>query len=704
MLSAFKKWAKGGNENSKLSTPMGVRAMGQALQRKFARGIQYNLKIVIKGDRNTGKSCLFQRLQGKPFSEQYIPTNEIQVASIHWNYKTTDDVVKVEVWDVVDKGKSKKSSSSGLKLETDKIESEKDESVLDAEFVDVYKGAHGVLLVMDITKPWTFKYVERELGKVPPHLPVLVLANHRDMGEHRLVQTDEAVAVIEHLERPDRSPPVHYAETSMKNGFGLKYIHKFLNLPFLLLQRETLLKQLQVNAEDTESTLEELQIHKETEEQDYEKFVSMLEKRRKDHQARKAAASAEGGDAMESGATSLATPHTGAIVEATEKRADNKESSQGNTTARKELRQEAVSKNGPVHSSADIDEFMPDDEMDAGFLDEDKSGSGKRTNNSVAKKLPAKVEVMQGGSEESDSDSETRNPMVAGFAEDIDSDDETAVSAAMTNHVEDFNMKNPLRTVTKPSAVVTVNLTSSEEEEEEEKSDEEPKGNESKKMENEDKRTEIKEFKKEPPSNGLKMNLKMPDSASTTQATIDSFSPIKADVDDWLNSPDTDPKVSPIERELTEGRKTSTPSQASSSLATDIAEDEWERFMTSQMQPQSRRTRAAPDSLMDMNFDEENNVNGDEKSKSRKKKEQRSGEKSKSKHKHRKHKDKTEENEAEGDKKERRKSSRQKDGDEGKEKKKSKDDEGEKKKKRRSKHNRSKDEKGDEEGVTYEEL
>ncbi len=52
--------------------------------------------------------------------------------------KVTEDVVKVEIWDVVDKGKKKKSSQE-LKI-TENVPTDPSDFVLDAEFLDVYKG------------------------------------------------------------------------------------------------------------------------------------------------------------------------------------------------------------------------------------------------------------------------------------------------------------------------------------------------------------------------------------------------------------------------------------------------------------------------------------------------------------------------------------------------------------------------------------
>ena len=36
--------------------------------------------------------------------------------------------------------------------------------------------------------------------------------------------------------RGEQGSPIKYCEASMRNGFGLKYVHKFFNLPFLQLQ------------------------------------------------------------------------------------------------------------------------------------------------------------------------------------------------------------------------------------------------------------------------------------------------------------------------------------------------------------------------------------------------------------------------------------------------------------------------------------
>lgn len=75
------------------------------------------------------------------------------------------------------------------------------EMALDAEFVDVYKGANGAILVLDITKTWTFEYVERELANVPAHIPVMVLGNHCDMSHHRTVSRDSIAFFAEGFDR-----------------------------------------------------------------------------------------------------------------------------------------------------------------------------------------------------------------------------------------------------------------------------------------------------------------------------------------------------------------------------------------------------------------------------------------------------------------------------------------------------------------------
>ncbi|XP_029999660.1 rab-like protein 6 isoform X4 [Sphaeramia orbicularis] len=468
MFSALKKLV--GSEPGQLrekNIPAGLQSMNQSLQRRFAKGVQYNMKIVIRGDRNTGKSTLWYRLQGKKFVEEYIPTQEIQATSIHWNYKTTDDVVKVEVWDVVDKGKGKKRGDN-LKLENEPQES--DEVALDAEFLDVYKNCNGVIMMFDITKQWTFNYILRELPKVPTHVPVCVLGNHRDMGEHRVILPDDIRDLIAGLNRPMGSSYIHYAESSMKNGFGLKYLHRFFNIPFLQLQRETLLRQLETNQLDMDATLEELCVQQETEDQNYEIFLENLESRSKGYGSPGPA----NGQSPSSGSQSPIVPPSGASTGSSSpstpqppmpsqalpqspsvsasspappsaaasgaasptvdaklpaQSPEHLQSAAASGAAATQKRSfisrwfgsspaPEASNTAPDEPPApvcptkvqSVDDFVPDERLDRSFLEDS---------------LPSKTKVAQPApAVDSDSDGEDRgNPMVSGFQDELDPDD-----------------------------------------------------------------------------------------------------------------------------------------------------------------------------------------------------------------------------------------------------------------------------------------
>lgn len=68
----------------------------------------------------------------------------------------------------------------------------------------------------------------------------------------------------------------------MRNGFGLKLLHKFFNLPFLQLQRETLLRQLERNQLENKATVEELDVYCTSDEANYAKFLDNLVKKRRE--------------------------------------------------------------------------------------------------------------------------------------------------------------------------------------------------------------------------------------------------------------------------------------------------------------------------------------------------------------------------------------------------------------------------------------
>ncbi|CAG8536957.1 3106_t:CDS:2, partial [Racocetra fulgida] len=204
----------------------------------FRKGVQYNRES---------------------FREEYITTPQIEVANIQWNYNQTNDVIKVEIWDVVDKGinptnTNKRPTTSNVALKIDNSQTPTkpppsrssplppDQLTLDAATIDVYRNTHGVILLFDMTKNWTFDYAIKELKAIPKNIAVLLLVNRERISEY------------------PSSNMVRYVETSMLNGLGLEYIYKYFGVPFLQLQRDILRQQLTAKTKELAKLLDTLDI------------------------------------------------------------------------------------------------------------------------------------------------------------------------------------------------------------------------------------------------------------------------------------------------------------------------------------------------------------------------------------------------------------------------------------------------------------
>ncbi|OUC39947.1 hypothetical protein D917_04469 [Trichinella nativa] len=59
----------------------------------------------------------------------------------------------------------------------------------------------------------------------------------------------------------------------MRNGFGLKLLHLFFNVPFLLLERQTLQSQLDRNTEELDVTIQEIDLYEQSPDGNYSTFL-----------------------------------------------------------------------------------------------------------------------------------------------------------------------------------------------------------------------------------------------------------------------------------------------------------------------------------------------------------------------------------------------------------------------------------------------
>ena len=81
--------------------------------------------------------------------------------------------------------------------------------------------------------------MKKEIPNIPSTIPIMVLANHRDMGHHRCVTDEEVQFFIESLER--------YASISLSLKWFLLMMY-FLNTFYLLITSGLLLPIIMINS------------------------------------------------------------------------------------------------------------------------------------------------------------------------------------------------------------------------------------------------------------------------------------------------------------------------------------------------------------------------------------------------------------------------------------------------------------------------
>ncbi|KAK6033962.1 Ras family protein [Cooperia oncophora] len=153
----------------------------------------YLFKLLLIGDSGVGKSCLLLRFADDTYTESYISTIgvDFKIRTIELDGKT----IKLQIWDTAGQERFRTITSS------------------------YYRGAHGIIVVYDITDQESFNNVKQWLQEIDRYacenVNKLLVGNKCDLTAKRAVETQAAKEYADQLGIP-------FLETSAKSSTNVE--------------------------------------------------------------------------------------------------------------------------------------------------------------------------------------------------------------------------------------------------------------------------------------------------------------------------------------------------------------------------------------------------------------------------------------------------------------------------------------------------
>ncbi|KAF9979161.1 GTP-binding protein of the rab [Actinomortierella ambigua] len=150
-------------------------------------------KLLLIGDSGVGKSCLLLRFADDTYTESYISTIgvDFKIRTIELEGKT----VKLQIWDTAGQERFRTITSS------------------------YYRGAHGIIVVYDVTDQDTFANVKQWLAEIDRYacegVNKLLVGNKSDLTNKKMVEYTVAKEFADQLGIP-------FLETSAKSATNVE--------------------------------------------------------------------------------------------------------------------------------------------------------------------------------------------------------------------------------------------------------------------------------------------------------------------------------------------------------------------------------------------------------------------------------------------------------------------------------------------------